>query len=719
MNLKTQSKGINPPPSSSCGLMRAILYLPLLFAFASLGAQAQTLSISAPADANEGDSGTRDLSFPVTMSSSVSAPVSIRVCFSGNASVSFSRRDGFGLNGDYKILLGTQLQTASTCIDSNILAGQTSQENIGIRVKGDLNVENDEIVTAALFIVSAPNGVTLSSTASTASHTILDDDTPPPVPLGPLSIIDFILPTKWSHDHFSIGRQIVTDQGIMPSSNDWGYQLCFTGDATYGEDYTIGNNVLQAIQIDNDGCTKTNDREQGTGRRAGFDRVHFYVNYLPDSETEEIEGDESIIVTLRNPMGTNLYGDNGVSYRNSLTFIIKGEFQSANKKIIPNDWPLKPSGIGIGEKFRLMFMTSTRQNAKSSNINDYNTIVQNDAAVGHSSIRQFSSEFRVLASTSAISARTNTETIERGFPIYWLNGDKVADDYNDFYDGSWSNADSPSWESGIRAISSYGVWTGSNNDGSRGDHPLGGGQAAISASAGVGSTTSTLNYYPDLATEEYSFYALSPVFEVAASQDQSFQSEDVQDSFSSQDSDVQQLVDYSELKAQVRTWAGQTQHGQAHVARWMRVLAAFGEQDAIQQGYTAMTAAEARNMADTYTASRWNPIVEALIDLESRATAESQSETEPEPEPEPVACVSQELEDDVEDYSEETHYGEAHVERWLRVLHTFLGTANDATVMTAAGAREMANTYSPGRWNPVVAAIQCLEEQALQQAMSN
>ena len=687
--------------------MRAILCLPLLFAFASLGVQAQTLSISAPADANEGDSGTRDLFFPVTMSSSVSAPVSIRVCFSGEASISFSRRDGFGLNGDYKILLGTQSQTASTCIDSNILAGQTSQENIGIRVKGDLKVENDEIVTAQLFIVSAPNGVTLSSTSSTASHTILDDDTPPPVPLGPLSITDFIAPTKWSHDHFSIGRQIVTDQGIMPSSNDWGYQLCFTGNATYGEDYTIGNNVLQAIQIDNDGCTRTNDREQGTGRRAGFDRVHFYVNYLPDSETEEIEGDESIIVTLRNPMGTNLYGDNGQSYRNSLTFIIKGEFQSANKQIIPNDWPLKPSGTGIGEKFRLMFITSTRQNAQSSNINDYNTIAQNDAAVGHLSIRQFSSEFRVLASTSAISARENTETIERGFPIYWLNGDKVADDYNDFYDGSWSNVDSLTWESGIRATSTYGVWTGSNNDGSRGDYPLGGGQAAISANAR--SAISTLNYYLDLATEEYFFYALSPVFEVAASQGQSFQSEDIQDSFSSEDSDqdgdVQQQADYSELKARVRTWAGEQGPGSDHAQRWNRVLAALGDQDAMDDGHSPMTASEARGYAENGW-TRWDDVVTALTEIESRVTAEAQTETEPEPEP--VACVSDELEDKVEDYSEETFNGAAHVERWLRVLQTLKGTANDSTIMLSSEAQ----TYVDRGWNrwiEVRDAIQCLE----------
>ena len=104
----------------------------------------------------------------------------------------------------------------------------------------------------------------------------------------------------------------------------------------------------------------------------------------------------------------------------------------------------------------------------------------------------------------------------------------------------------------------------------------------------------------------------------------------------------------------------------------------------------------------------------ALTDLESRLTAQANTETEPEP----VACVSEELEDDVEDYSEEEHHGEAHVERWLRVLQTFRGAANDATVMTAAEAQTYADRGWT-RWDDVVTAIQCLEEQALQQEMNN
>ncbi|MCY4270339.1 MAG: hypothetical protein OXE80_09235 [Gammaproteobacteria bacterium] len=86
-------------------------------------------------------------------------------------------------------------------------------------------------------------------------------------------------------------------------------------------------------------------------------------------------------------------------------------------------------------------------------------------------------------------------------------------------------------------------------------------------------------------------------------------------------------------------------------------------------------------------------------------------ETQPTTEPETEACVSPQLQSDVEGYSQETSGGEAHVERWLRVLHTFAGTANDATIMLPAEAR----TYRDkgwARWIPVVAALECLEGRA-------
>ena len=74
--------------------------------------------------------------------------------------------------------------------------------------------------------------------------------------------------------------------------------------------------------------------------------------------------------------------------------------------------------------------------------------MQNLAAAGHTNIRPYSDQFRVVGSTAAVDARDNTGTTGTGVPIYWLNGAKVANNYADFYDGSWSNEANPKRESG-------------------------------------------------------------------------------------------------------------------------------------------------------------------------------------------------------------------------------------------------------------------------------
>ena len=114
---------------------------------------------------------------------------------------------------------------------------------------------------------------------------------------------------------------------------------------------------------------------------------------------------------------------------------------SAHVEYVPLDWSLKPADIGPGERFRLIFLSSTKRNATSSDIETYNTFVQNAAAAGHANIQDHASRFRVVGCTQAVDARDNTGTNTNGpgVPIYWLNGNKVADDYADFYDGSWDD----------------------------------------------------------------------------------------------------------------------------------------------------------------------------------------------------------------------------------------------------------------------------------------
>ena len=71
------------------------------------------------------------------------------------------------------------------------------------------------------------------------------------------------------------------------------------------------------------------------------------------------------------------------------------------------------------------------------------------------------------------------------------------------------------------------------------------------------------------------------------------------------------------LIAQVRGYAAETHEGQAHVDRWRRVLAAFGDDN----GYTAMTAAEAQTHADRGW-QRWVPVAAALAALEAATEPE-------------------------------------------------------------------------------------------------
>ena len=69
------------------------------------------------------------------------------------------------------------------------------------------------------------------------------------------------------------------------------------------------------------------------------------------------------------------------------------------------------------------------------------------------------------------------------------------------------------------------------------------------------------------------------------------------------------------LVAEVRAMAEQTQHGQAHVKRWRRVLVAFGVEE--YPGLTPTTLAEAKANAQKYSSPLWPRIAEALEKLEA------------------------------------------------------------------------------------------------------
>ena len=161
---------------------------------------------------------------------------------------------------------------------------------------------------------------------------------------------------------------------------------------------------------------------------------------------------------------------------------------------------------------------------------DYNAHVQDQVRTrGHTSAQTYVDCSRVLGSTFDVNARTNTGTTGNGGePIYWPNGANVADDYDDFYDGTWSNKSSGRGVSGdlIDGNSASGrqlLCTGTNNDGTTSNRPLEGddpdGDESLECRAtSIAISSSTLGGDVLLVDEERSRYlALSNVFRVASS----------------------------------------------------------------------------------------------------------------------------------------------------------------------------------------------------------
>ena len=209
--------------------------------------------------------------------------------------------------------------------------------------------------------------------------------------------------------------------------------------------------------------------------------------------------------------------------------------------VVPADWGLIPTGLGAGDRFRLVFLSSTTRNAQSTNIADYNTFVQTAAAAGHADIQQYSSTFRVVGSTAAVDARDNTATrytgddtaatdddSDLGVAIYWLGGNKVADEYKDFYDEDWDDEANAKDESGNNRSTSLDTerpLTGSDHNGTEALSTTNTSRALGASNVRTGSPNSSTSGYGPLGSNfatpnsnTHPLYGLSPVFRVSGGQ---------------------------------------------------------------------------------------------------------------------------------------------------------------------------------------------------------
>ena len=152
----------------------------------------------------------------------------------------------------------------------------------------------------------------------------------------------------------------------------------------------------------------------------------------------------------------------------------------------------------------------------------YNGLAVNNAGRHPETYHPFlRAQYRVVASDATRSARENTATFGTGVPIYWLNGERIADDYHDFYDGDWGSVAATDALGRPHPNPGAMVWIGSTAAGERaeGQHIAVLGDNAVAHGRlrdenGDPATGGELNAGAAPGSETGEFYVISPVFTV-------------------------------------------------------------------------------------------------------------------------------------------------------------------------------------------------------------
>ncbi len=300
--------------------------------------------------------------------------------------------------------------------------------------------------------------------------------------------------------------------------------LSFTGTATKGSDYTMECGTAAGVTCD---FTGGSEKVTFTGS-AGGSATSVTLTLKTKDEGNTEAGGETVNINPGTPVATSMDGGAAATTDSFGEFTINDvppaptEVPLTDDPVwVAADWPLIPAGLTAGDQFRLLFISTSTRDATSPVIGDYNRFVHTDIDSGHESIAVHKGLYRAVASTAGADARDNTRTTGSGVPIYWLNGPKVADDYADFYDGSWDNrAKSDARDNAGNAFSgSIGlIWTGSADDGTKRDGRALGDSKVGTADLDHASSKNPLDArHTESWNTPYRFYAMSPVYQVGGS----------------------------------------------------------------------------------------------------------------------------------------------------------------------------------------------------------
>ena len=249
------------------------------------------------------------------------------------------------------------------------------------------------------------------------------------------------------------------------------------------------------------------------------------VSFDPADADSNAEGHQVDLAVGATRIGVSVTAEDGTTTLDYAVTLTRGVPLEAQE--VPVDWSLIPAGLGGGDRFRLLFVGRPGIRGWDDVIGDYDSMVQRDAESGHAAIWAYASMFRALASTPLVDARDNTATTGTGVAIYWLNGEKIADDYADFYDGNWESTLARD-KDGEELSHTYNPWTGTATNGTEKKDagisfalgaPKGDSKYGASTYGCPGDPDAALDCGTQVQTAIGSIYGLSPVFTVSDSTD--------------------------------------------------------------------------------------------------------------------------------------------------------------------------------------------------------
>jgi hypothetical protein len=180
---------------------------------------------------------------------------------------------------------------------------------------------------------------------------------------------------------------------------------------------------------------------------------------------------------------------------------------------------LIPTGVGVGDTFQLVFVSSTTRDATSNDVADYDTHVQNAAnAATTFDLSGYTWEAIVSTNTPLVHARNHVSVTA---DVYLVDGTKVADAADFWKDPGTGIHAAPMNINENGAVLNSDVWTGSNWEGFRNNNglgTLGGNPIGVNSGFGLSDVNADKTWAGEaglvVQSTELPFYAVSEVLTV-------------------------------------------------------------------------------------------------------------------------------------------------------------------------------------------------------------